>query len=109
MSRFASAHAPTVASIMKCVAEFYGTSIEDMTGYRRSRPFVRPRHIAMWLARHLTTLSLPQIGRAFGGRDHTTVLHGVRKVDKLRDAYPGLRRATDELLAHFREIREVSE
>ena len=56
----------------------------DLLSPRRARDIVRPRQIAMYLCKQLTTRSLPEIGRKFGGRDHTTVIHAVRQIDKLR-------------------------
>lgn len=106
VERETASRAPSVAAIIDYVAEFYGVPRPEMTGYRRLRPIVRPRHIAMWLARNLTPLSLPQIGRAFAGRDHTSVLHGVRSIDRLREQYPALKRATESHLAHFRATEE---
>lgn len=74
----------TVENIQKTVAEFYKMRISDLTSKRRNRSVARPRQIAMALAKELTTHSLPEIGDAFGGRDHTTVLHACRKVSELR-------------------------
>ena len=59
-------------------------SIEDMTSSRRIRSFARPRQVAMYLSKKLTTRSLPEIGRKFGGRDHTTVIHAVKKIEQLK-------------------------
>jgi chromosomal replication initiator protein len=73
----------TMDDIQQKVCAHYGIKITDLRGESRSRPFARPRQIAMYLCKSLTTKSLPDIGRAFGGRDHTTVLHAVRKVDQL--------------------------
>lgn len=73
----------TIDDIQKKVCEHYGIKLVDLNGERRSRHLARPRQAAMYLCKHLTTKSLPDIGRAFGGRDHTTVLHAVRKVDEL--------------------------
>ena len=56
-----------------------------MLSQRRSRPLARPRQIAMYLSKKLTTRSLPEIGRKFGGRDHTTVIHAVKKIDELKE------------------------
>ena len=56
----------------------------DLISARRNRAIARPRQAAMWLAKHLTTRSLPDIGRRFGGRDHTTVLHAVRRIEALK-------------------------
>ncbi|MBL8396555.1 MAG: chromosomal replication initiator protein DnaA [Candidatus Accumulibacter sp.] len=71
-------------SIQKTVAEYYKIKVADLFSKKRTRVIVRPRQVAMWLAKNLTSLSYPAIGDAFGGRDHTTVLHAVRTVDDLR-------------------------
>jgi chromosomal replication initiator protein len=75
----------TIEEIQKRVAEHFNIRVSDMHSARRSRSVARPRQIAMYLAKQLTTRSLPEIGRKFGGRDHTTVIHAVRKVDELRE------------------------
>ena len=71
----------------------------DLISDRRTRAVARPRQAAMWLAKQLTTRSLPDIGRRFGGRDHTTVIHAVRRIDQLRAADPQLARDL-EVLTH---------
>jgi chromosomal replication initiator protein len=76
----------TISNIQKVVAEYYKIRVADLLSPRRSRSITRPRQIAMSLAKELTTHSLPEIGDAFGGRDHTTVLHATRKVVELRDS-----------------------
>ncbi len=73
----------TMEEIQKRVAEHFQIRLSDMSSARRSRTVARPRQIAMYLAKQLTSRSLPEIGRAFGGRDHTTVIHAVRKVEEL--------------------------
>jgi chromosomal replication initiator protein len=75
----------TIDNIQKVVAEHYRIKISDMSSKRRTRTVARPRQIAMALAKELTQHSLPEIGEAFGGRDHTTVLHACRKVTELRN------------------------
>ncbi|MDH5797397.1 MAG: chromosomal replication initiator protein DnaA [Paracoccaceae bacterium] len=74
----------TVEEIQRRVAEHYNIRLSDMIGPRRVRTIARPRQIAMYLSKMLTTRSLPEIGRRFGGRDHTTVMHGVRKIEDLK-------------------------
>jgi chromosomal replication initiator protein len=69
-----------VEDILRIVAKHYGVSRADLLSSRRTANVVRPRQIAMYLAKTLTLRSLPEIGRRFGGRDHTTVLHAVRKI-----------------------------
>ncbi len=75
----------TLDNIQKTVAEYYKIRISDLLSARRSRSITRPRQIAMALSKELTHHSLPEIGEAFGGRDHTTVLHACRKVVELRE------------------------
>jgi hypothetical protein len=72
-----------VKTIIRAVAFEYGVPLNDILSGRRTACVVRPRQIAMYLAKKLTTRSLPEIGRCFGGKDHTTVLHAVRKVESL--------------------------
>ncbi len=74
----------TIEEIQKRVAEHFNIKLAEMSSARRSRAVARPRQIAMYLAKQLTARSLPEIGRKFGGRDHTTVMHAVRKVEELR-------------------------
>lgn len=73
----------TIDEIQRKVAEHYNLRVADMHSARRARNVARPRQIAMYLAKKLTARSLPEIGRKFGGRDHTTVMHAVRKVEEL--------------------------
>jgi chromosomal replication initiator protein len=72
----------TVPSIIEAVARFHNIRSPDITGNKRTRTLTRPRHIAMFLARRHTNLSFPELGREFGGRDHSTIQHGCRKVEK---------------------------
>ncbi|MGA0208353.1 MAG: chromosomal replication initiator protein DnaA [Candidatus Nanopelagicales bacterium] len=73
----------TAAQIMAATAQYFGVTVEDLCGTSRSRVLVTARQIAMYLCRELTDLSLPKIGQAFGGRDHTTVIHAARKIRQL--------------------------
>ncbi len=73
----------TIEKIQNVTSNFYSISLEEMLSQRRSRPLARPRQIAMYLAKKLTTRSLPEIGRKFANRDHTTVIHAVKTIDKL--------------------------
>ena len=75
----------TIENIQKTVADYYNVRVGDLLSERRSRSVARPRQIAMALAKELTSHSLPEIGEAFGGRDHTTVLHACRRIKALRD------------------------
>jgi len=74
----------TIDEIQKRVAEHYNIRLADMHSARRARAVARPRQVAMYLCKQLTPRSLPEIGRKFGGRDHTTVMHAVRKIEELR-------------------------
>jgi chromosomal replication initiator protein len=74
----------TIEEIQKAVVEYYGLRMADMTSARRQRQVARPRQVAMYLAKLLTPRSLPEIGRRFGGRDHTTVMHAVRQIERLQ-------------------------
>jgi chromosomal replication initiator protein len=78
----------TIENIQKTVAEYFQIRTSDMMSGKRNRSVARPRQIAMTLAKELTSHSLPEIGNAFGGRDHTTVLHANRKVAELRESDP---------------------
>ena len=75
----------TVENIQKVVAEYYRIKVSDLKSKNRSRSIARPRQLAMALAKELTNRSLPEIGRGFGDRDHTTVLHACRKIEELRE------------------------
>ena len=74
----------TVENIQKTVADYFKIKVADLYSKKRTRQIARPRQIAMWLAKNLTSQSYPSIGEAFGGRDHTTVLHAVRTIESLR-------------------------
>ena len=74
----------SIEEIQRKVAEHYNIRLSDMIGPKRVRTFARPRQVAMYLCKQLTSRSLPEIGRRFGGRDHTTVMHGVRRIEELR-------------------------
>lgn len=92
-----------VAKIQAAVARRYLVSKTDLLSQRRTRTVVRPRQIAMYLAKTMTEKSLPDIGRRFGGRDHTTVLHAVRKFEGLRADDPAIAAELDELERALRE------
>lgn len=81
----------SIDNIQRTVAEYYKIKVSDLLSKRRTRSVTRPRQMAMALAKELTNHSLPEIGDAFGGRDHTTVLHACKKVVELRDKDPGIR------------------
>lgn len=92
----------TVDQIQKIVAEHFGLKQADLISERRARAVARPRQAAMWLAKQITTRSLPDIGRRFGGRDHTTVLHAVRRIEELKQGDAQLARDLDVLLRKLR-------
>lgn len=84
----AQAKQVTIENIQKTVAEYYKIRVADLLAKRRTRSIARPRQVAMALAKELTNHSLPEIGDAFGGRDHTTVLHACKKVAELKEIEP---------------------
>ena len=84
----ASERSVTIEEIQRRVSEHFNIRLSDMIGPKRLRTIARPRQIAMYLSKELTSRSLPEIGRRFGGRDHTTIMHGVRKVEELRASDP---------------------
>ena len=75
----------TIENIQRVVAEYYNIKLMDIKSKSRTRTVARPRQMAMALAKELTNHSLPEIGREFGGRDHTTVMHACQKISELRD------------------------
>ncbi|MET0049617.1 MAG: chromosomal replication initiator protein DnaA [Candidatus Thiodiazotropha sp.] len=88
----------TIENIQKTVAEYFQIRTSDLVSSKRSRSIARPRQIAMTLAKELTNHSLPEIGNAFGGRDHTTVIHANRKVKELRESDPRISEDYSNLL-----------
>ncbi|HLY79462.1 MAG TPA: chromosomal replication initiator protein DnaA [Caulobacteraceae bacterium] len=92
----------TVDDIQKATAEHFALKQADLISERRTRSVARPRQAAMWLAKQLTTRSLPDIGRRFGGRDHTTVLHAVRRIEALRQTDAQLARDLETLTRKLR-------
>ena len=93
----------SVDDIQKAVAQHYGLKQEDLLGQSRTRANARPRHAAMYLAKQLTTRSYPDIGRRFGGRDHTTVLHAVKQMEKLKAENATLAADLDALTRKLRD------
>jgi chromosomal replication initiator protein len=87
----------TIEEIQKRVAEHFNIRVADMHSARRARAVARPRQVAMYLAKQLTSRSLPEIGRKFGGRDHTTVMHAVRKIEELKTTDSGFAEDVDLL------------
>ena len=92
----------SVENIQKTVADYYKIKVSEMYSKKRSRNVARPRQVAMALAKELTQLSLPDIGDAFGGRDHTTVLHACRKIAELKSESPDINRDFEALLQVLR-------
>ena len=88
----------SVSNIQKTTAEYYNIKMADLLSKRRTRSVARPRQVAMALAKELTSHSLPEIGDAFGGRDHTTVLHACRKVAELKESNADIREDYKNLL-----------
>ena len=84
------AKAVSIENIQKTVAEYYKIRLSDLLGKSRSRSLARPRQLAMAMAKELTDRSLPEIGRVFGGRDHTTVMHACKKISELRESDPSV-------------------
>ncbi len=80
-----------IDDILRTISQQYAVSRGDLLSARRTRSIVRPRQIGMYLSKQLTSRSLPEIGRRFGGRDHTTVIHAIRKIEELMNADPSLR------------------
>lgn len=92
---------PMVAHIQRATASHFGIHISEMTSHRRARNVVRPRQVAMYLSRNLTSKSLPEIGRLFGKRDHTTVIHAIKTVERLVAVDPVLRASVKALRARL--------
>ncbi len=92
-----------IDDILRIVAKHYGVQRGDLLSSRRNQSIVRPRQIGMYLAKTLTARSLPEIGRRFGGRDHTTVLHAIRKIESLKQADGALK---DELESLSRMLKD---
>jgi chromosomal replication initiator protein len=88
----------TIENIQKTVADYYKVRMSDLLSKRRSRSVARPRQVAMALAKELTSHSLPEIGDAFGGRDHTTVLHACKRIKELRDTEQRMKEDYSNLL-----------
>jgi chromosomal replication initiator protein len=88
----------TIDNIQKTVAEYYKIKVADLLSKRRNRSVARPRQLAMALSRELTNHSLPEIGDAFGGRDHTTVLHATKKVQSLREEFHDIKEDYSNLI-----------
>jgi len=88
----------TVEEIQKNIAAFYNTKISDLKSKKKNKVFIKPRHTAMYLTRQLTNLSLPEIGRHFGGRDHSTILHAIHKIENIAKNDPDFQDTLDRLI-----------
>ena len=91
----------TIDDIQRKVADYYNIRLSDLLSARRSRTIARPRQVAMYLSKLLTTRSLPEIGRKFGGRDHTTVIHAVKRIESLQDSDAAIQEEVDILSRAF--------
>ena len=87
----------SIDKIQTVTSNFFSISLADMLSPRRSRPLARPRQIAMFLAKKLTSRSLPEIGRKFANRDHTTVIHAVKTIEKIIENNDETRKNVEEL------------
>ena len=87
----------TIEKIQNVTSNFFSINLQEMLSQRRSRPLARPRQIAMYLAKKLTTRSLPEIGRKFANRDHTTVIHAVKTIDKLSQNNEEIKKNVEEI------------
>ena len=94
---FSQAKVITVDKIQNTVANFFNIPLAEMLSQRRSRPLARPRQIAMYIAKKMTTRSLPEIGRRFANRDHTTVIHAVKTITRLSEKDDEMKRNIDQL------------
>jgi chromosomal replication initiator protein len=92
----------SIDNIQKTVADYYKIKVGEMYSKKRMRSLARPRQVAMALAKELTPMSLPDIGEAFGGRDHTTVLHACRKIQELVESDSDISRDYVTLLQMLR-------
>lgn len=97
---------PTMAAIQARVCDHFHINPIAMASAVRERRWSRPRQLAMYLCRELTPRSLPQIGRAFGNRDHTTVIHACRQIERLKATDPAIAAAVEEITAELSSPRE---
>jgi len=97
----------TMAGIKEAVCEHFGLSMIEMESDRRSRDVARPRQVSMYLCKRLTHNSLPQIGNSHGNRDHTTVIHAVRQIERFRAEDPELDFEVEALIAELSKPRLV--
>jgi chromosomal replication initiator protein len=95
----------TIERIQELVSERFSLSLEELCGDRRSQNIVYPRQVAMYLSRELTDSSLPKIGREFGGRDHTTVIHATSKIARMIREDRSVYNLVQELTARIKQAR----
>jgi chromosomal replication initiator protein len=86
------------------VASYFGVKLHDLKGPKRHRAVSHPRMVAMYLARRLTSMSYPEIGSRFGGKDHSTVISAVRKIERLCGTDPAQRSVINTLESHLRQV-----
>ena len=97
----------TVDKIQNVVSNFFNISLSEMLSQRRSRPLARPRQIAMYLAKKMTTRSLPEIGRRFANRDHTTVIHAVKTIGRLSEQDDEMKKYNADKKYFVRAIKDA--
>jgi chromosomal replication initiator protein len=95
----------SIEKIQAIISERFGLSLEELCGDKRSQAIVYPRQVAMYLSRELTDSSLPKIGREFGGRDHTTVIHATSKITRLIREDRAVYNLVQELTARIKQMR----
>lgn len=96
------------ADVIAAVCDRYGVSAAELADKTRSRPIARPRQVAMWLCRELTDMSLQQIGAALGGRDHSTILHGIGLIELLRKNDAAVKAEVDAIADRLRAHRRAA-
>lgn len=93
----------TIKDCITIVGKQYGFAPVELLSARRQAPLVKARHVACWLAKYSTASSYPKIAHCLGGRDHTTILHAIKRIEARRAADPAFRAETDALLAKVRQ------
>jgi chromosomal replication initiator protein len=93
----------TINAIQNAVANMFGLSVGDLKTESRARNVALPRQIAMYVAKQLTDASLPEIGRQFGGKHHTSVMHSIARIHRLRATDPGISNAIESVLERLRQ------
>ena len=93
----------TVDKLQNVVSNYFNIALSEMLSQRRSRPLARPRQIAMFLAKKMTTRSLPEIGRRFANRDHTTVIHAVKTITRLSEQDDEMKKNINQLKSILQE------